>query len=277
MGSELHVRSTIGEGTTFWFDIKLPETNDDIIATTEPSRHIIGFSDLLTGTFTSEPGEVSGQATRKILIVDDQDENRQVLKEILLPLGFDIIEAIDGKNALEKASEYHPDLILIDLMMLRADGDEVTHQIRQIPELKSTIVIAISADIYELSRQNCASVGYDDFLIKPIQIDPLLKKLQHYLKINWLYESQQDVQTISQVAQLIPPPEKDLQTLFTLAMKGDIMAIHNWIKDAEGGDPKYSAFIDRIAHWTNTLEITEIQTFVEQYIHPTQPPKDTKP
>ncbi len=70
---------------------------------------------------------------RKILLVDDNEKNRAMLRDMLLPLGFEIVEAINGKEALAKATKFLPDLILMDLVMPVMDGIEATQQIRQSP------------------------------------------------------------------------------------------------------------------------------------------------
>ena len=95
---------------------------------------------------------------------------RLLLKEFLAPLGFDIIEAVDGYDTLNKALEFHPDLILLDLIMPEMDGFEVVQHIRQRPTLHDVIVIAISAKAFQETRQESIAAGCDDFIAKPINL-----------------------------------------------------------------------------------------------------------
>ncbi|HBE19223.1 MAG TPA: serine/threonine protein kinase, partial [Cyanobacteria bacterium UBA11367] len=96
MGGEIKVKSTLGQGSVFWFDLDLPQLEQWIDTSQTEERNIIGFK-----------GEKS-----KILVVDDKRSNRAVLVNLLSPLGFEIIEAVDGQDCLNKAIEFKPDCIL---------------------------------------------------------------------------------------------------------------------------------------------------------------------
>ena len=78
----------------------------------------------------------------KILAVDDNWENRSVLVDLLSPLGFEIVEASNGREGLAKAQEFQPDAIITDLIMPEMDGFELIRRIRQSPLLKDTVIIA---------------------------------------------------------------------------------------------------------------------------------------
>ncbi len=172
MGSELHVKSAPRRGTAFWFDIDFSEAPEGEEQTETVTHNIVGFKGALC----------------KILIADDTYENRVVLKEMLLPLGFGIIEAIDGFDVLAKAAQHHPDLILMDLMMPVLSGFEAIRHIRQMPGLSNVIVISVSATVFNQIQQESFRAGSDDFLAKPLRFDEVLEKLQRHLKLEWIYE-----------------------------------------------------------------------------------------
>ena len=105
---------------------------------------------------------------RTVLVVDDIAANRAVLVELLRPLGFELVEAADGQEALELAQAMRPDLILMDRTMPVLDGLEATRQLRQLPALRSVPIIAVSASVSDADQAQSQEMGYDAFLPKPI-------------------------------------------------------------------------------------------------------------
>jgi CheY-like chemotaxis protein len=180
MGGELRVTSQPRRGSMFWFEITLPEATDEDPAPVEHvTRHVVGFRGSL----------------RRLLIADDQYENRVVLKEMLLPLGFSIIEAIDGFDVLTKAAQHRPHLVLIDLTMPVLNGFEAIRHIRQMPVISDVPVVGMSASVLRQIQEESFRAGGDDFLVKPIQFEKLLDCLQRHLNIEWLYaETNPEVQ-----------------------------------------------------------------------------------
>ncbi|GAK51773.1 sensor protein [Candidatus Moduliflexus flocculans] len=174
MGSEIKVTSQPERGSLFWIDLALPEAegDDDFVEMPTQSK-IVGFKGHL----------------RKILIADDRYENRVVLKEMLLPLGFGIIEAVDGFDVLAKAAQHHPEMILIDVSMPVLNGFEVIRHVRQIPGLDQAIVIGMSASLMRQIRDESMKAGSNDFLEKPIRFETLISCLQRYLNMEWVYET----------------------------------------------------------------------------------------
>lgn len=153
MGSTLEVKSKLGSGSIFWVDLDLPEVPELTEIATAKERNIIGFK-----------GE-----KRKVLVVDDKGENRSFLVNLLEPLGFEIVEATDGGDCLNKTLEFKPDLILMDLVMPGMDGFEATRQIRKLTELKKIVIIAASASVFDYSQAKSRKVGCDDFIPKPVR------------------------------------------------------------------------------------------------------------
>ena len=90
---------------------------------------------------------------RKILIVDDNPQNRSLLTNMLTPLGFDVQEAVNGQNGLEKTIQFEPHLILIDLRMPVMDGFETIRRIRELPTGQDIVIITISATVFENKQQ----------------------------------------------------------------------------------------------------------------------------
>jgi signal transduction histidine kinase/ActR/RegA family two-component response regulator len=171
MGGQLQVRSELGRGTVFWFELWLPVVvlNIAVNSVDDAFPDIIGYLG----------------PRRKILVVDDNFYNRSVLITILEPLGFELITAEDGKIALEKALTFRPDVILTDLVMPIMTGFELVKQVRNVPELQQVVIIAVSASMLDMSQSPNMLNGCNAFLSKPIEIDKLLALLETHLNLTW--------------------------------------------------------------------------------------------
>lgn len=226
MGGAIRVRSQLGQGSTFWFDVTLQESKDWIQAAKVVAQR----------TITSYQGR-----KRKILMVDDKWENRSVVVSLLESIGFEMAEATDGQEGLDKAAQFQPDLIITDLMMPSMDGFEMIRQLRQLPLLKDTIVIVSSASVFESDRHKSWEAGGDDFLPKPVQADDLLQKLQKHLQLEWVYETAATTSNISTVIQqqhlsettqqpfsltdVTVPSAEDMEVLYNLSKRGNLKGI----------------------------------------------------
>lgn len=172
MGGSLEVESTLGSGSKFWFELTLPvrdtidKGNVDRVA---KSSNILGYK-----------GD-----TRRLLIVDDKAENLNFLTEILEPIGFEIFTASNGQDMLNIASSIRPDLFLLDLHMPVKTGFTSAKELRQMPEFKHTPIFILSASyITDSMRQY---LECDLYLSKPVDEEKLLKSLQKYLHLEWIY------------------------------------------------------------------------------------------
>ena len=258
MGAELKVESTLGRGSIFWFELELlavdnPETNKKF-----SQRFITGFKG----------------SNKKVLIADDRWENRSVLIHLLQPLGFEIIEATDGQDCLNKAREFQPDCILIDLVMPVMDGFEAMRQIRKFPQLKDAIAIGTSASIMEVEKQESLAAGCNAFLPKPIRAEELLNCLELHLGLEWIYEELQEANAESKVShkqsqiqeqEIIAPPADEMAVLFELAMRGDLAAIQKQAEKLKKLDVKYVSFARHLNQLAKNFDEAQILEFVAQY------------
>jgi DNA-binding response OmpR family regulator len=111
-----------------------------------------------------------------ILVADDDDDVRELVVFRLVAAGYDVITAADGEEAVSLARERQPDLCLIDVMMPKLDGFEVTQSIRATPELAETKVLLLTASVHESAVQRGAEVGADDYIAKPFSSAQLLER-----------------------------------------------------------------------------------------------------
>ncbi|MCH8080532.1 MAG: response regulator [Proteobacteria bacterium] len=117
----------------------------------------------------------------KILLVEDNEMNRDMLSRRISRKGYDLIVAVDGKEALEKVVSAHPDLILMDLSLPEMDGWEATKQLKRDKYTKHIPLIVLTAHALKSDRKSAFEVGCDDYDIKPIDFPRLLIKIEALL------------------------------------------------------------------------------------------------
>lgn len=115
----------------------------------------------------------------RILIAEDHLDSREALSTLLRALGYDVIDAADGRDAVEQARQHRPELILMDMMMPVMDGFEATRMLREDPELSSVRIIAVTA--MEGAQEIAHAAGVDDFVRKPIDARALLQTINEWL------------------------------------------------------------------------------------------------
>ncbi|MDB5296384.1 MAG: response regulator receiver protein [Phycisphaerales bacterium] len=118
----------------------------------------------------------------RILIVEDNEENRDSLSRRLQRRGFEVIVAVDGKAGVATAKAERPDLVLMDMNMPELDGWEATGQIKAVPELAATPVIALTAHAMSGDRERALAAGCTDYHTKPIEFPKLLAQIEAILK-----------------------------------------------------------------------------------------------
>lgn len=125
---------------------------------------------------------VSNNDVAFILIVEDSEDNREILRFVLRSIGYGVLEATNGEQAVEICKTRRPDLILMDLSMPVLDGYGAVRKIREIEGNGAVPIIAISAHATVDHRAKAAAVGFNDYLTKPIDFTQLEAVLHRYLK-----------------------------------------------------------------------------------------------
>lgn len=174
MGGKLEVKSEVNKGSIFWFDVILTVLKTSLSQSPSPRR---------------ERSEIVGYQGRKrrILVVDDKQENRSLLTDILEPIGFEIISAENGQQMLDIAAKIAPlDLILLDLFMPVKTGFTAAKELRAIPGLQNTPVIVISATL--IVEETRKYLDCDAYMNKPIDEEELFELLAKFLHLQWRYQ-----------------------------------------------------------------------------------------
>jgi two-component system, cell cycle response regulator DivK len=118
--------------------------------------------------------------TKRILVVEDQEDNRAILRDLLVHAGYEVIEAPDGAQALTAATSHRPDLILMDIQLPILDGYEATRRIKTDPSLKHIPVIVITSYALSGDETRARAAGCDAYVAKPYSPRALLAKIREY-------------------------------------------------------------------------------------------------
>jgi len=116
--------------------------------------------------------------TKRILVIEDTEDNRQIIRDLLDSAGYAYIEAVDGLAGVEKAKAEKPDLILMDMQLPGIDGYEATRRIKAIPELARIPVIAVTSYALAGDEEKTRAAGCDDYVAKPFSPRVLLQKIR---------------------------------------------------------------------------------------------------
>lgn len=174
MGGTIHVSSNLGEGTCFGFTIPVHIANPRLIPAAEPARQAIALA--------------AGQPQYRILVVDDRESNRHLLRQLLVNLGFEVQDAENGKVAIALWETWQPQLIFMDIRMPVLDGYQATRHIKAQIRGQATAIIALTASVFESEKSLVLDAGCDDFVRKPFQQTAIVEKLVQHLGVQFLYE-----------------------------------------------------------------------------------------
>ena len=212
-GGRIEVVSQPGQGTRFWFEVPLAPAPAGAHPPVEGRGEIVGY----------EGGP------RRLLIVDDERENRRVLRDFLQPLGFEIEEAADGEQCLDECARRWPNGILLDLRMGQTDGFEVARVLRRRQGARELGIIAVSASVFESNRQQAIDAGCDDFVPKPFEEARLLAALGRALGLRWVYAGDRVPAAAganSGNSDAAPSPQA-VSALLELSLRGDIAGLRH--------------------------------------------------
>ena len=174
MHGKLEVRSEVGKGSVFYFEIPVVLSSDSGITEEQNHGKVIGLEE--------------GQPHYRLLVAEDQFENRLLLHKILEPLGFELHDAFNGEEAVMRYETWKPDLIFMDMRMPVMDGLEATRRIRASENGSKVKIVALTAHALENERVEILEAGCDDLVRKPYRENELFEALTKYLGIRFLYE-----------------------------------------------------------------------------------------
>lgn len=259
MNGDIKVKSQLGRGTVFEFDI-VAEPPYQELQDRENTRRVVGLA--------------TDQPHYRILIVDDYDDNRQILLQLLESIGFEVKEAVNGAEAVAFWQDWRPHLILMDIQMPVMNGYEATKKIKlQSQPPHNTIIIALTANTLEADRATILDSGCDDFIAKPFQVKDLLAKIEQHLKVCYLYQESDNfqlgsnsLQAKSEAAELTPEKLEVmtsdwLNKIHEAALVADYELLQQLIEEIE---QEYQEIAWGLDNWLQEFRIDKIAELAEE-------------
>ena len=173
MGGDLTVQSTLGQGSTFVAVVPAHLAQSTNASATAPRGRVIGLA--------------PNQPSYRILVADDQTENRKLLVKLFTPIGLEVREAANGQEAVTQWQHWHPHLIWMDIRMPLLNGYEATQQIRATSGGQAPVIIALTAQASSRDRTLALASGYNDYLSKPFQAEVLFRTMAEHLGLKYIY------------------------------------------------------------------------------------------
>jgi len=249
----LEMESEVGQGSTFRVSMHMPEVTMGHVSVEKVERTIVGYQ---------------GKRQR-ILVVDDNVTNVAMLVWLLEPLGFAVVTAGSGKEALRRAQEQKPDLVLLDLVMPGMDGLDTAQMLRRNPEFDQTRIVGLSATVTKSDYKAAFIEACNVFLEKPINIEQLLGVLEEQLDLVW-ERGQENIPAATvapaeEEGAVKVPPREVLQELLELALRGDLRKIQARAVALEEQDGAYALFAGKLRQLAEEFKVKAIKELVEQY------------
>ncbi len=229
MGGEMQVSSTPGEGSLFRIRLFLPQVHAALAAGELHRRNHVGY----TGP------------RRRILVVDNEKVDRELLQNVLEPLGFIVEQAASGDECLALAPQFQPHLIFMDLGMPGIDGWETIRRLRQL-KLGDVRVAVLSANAFDKNLENDVGITPDEFFVKPFRLHELLDWMGVTLGLAWVSaEAPLPAPVAAPPAQapLVPPAAETLAGLDELINLGYLRGILDKLAEIERQDAIHGEFV----------------------------------
>jgi PAS domain S-box-containing protein len=254
MGGRLLFDSRPGWGSRFYFDVPLPAGE---------------------GGRTAAPSPVAGRVTgyagprRKVLVADDHGPNRDLLRDLLEPLGFEVRTVADGAAAVAAATEWRPDFVALDLKMPRMDGYAAARAIRAALPATQTRLIGMSASAFDSDREACLEAGCEDFLPKPLREGQLLGAMERLLGLTWEYAGASgpapgETMTPFPIMEHLPDVA-DVEAIHDLASRGDVVGVRTQAQRMAERDARLAPFAQAVTGLAARFKMKAIRQFVARY------------
>ena len=226
LGGRLDLTSEPGVGTTFSLVLPMATPADGSVAMAPPEGRVVGIA--------------PGLPRPRLLIVEDQPENRLLLCSMLEPVGFEVREAEDGRAAVEAFSAWAPHLILMDIRMPVMDGKEATRRIRGLEAGREVKIVAVTAHALADEREEILAAGCDEFIRKPVSERDVFETVSRLLGTTFVYAEVEPGSSDApalRAEDLSGLPAEILRGLLLAAEQLDARLCRDALSDVERSDP----------------------------------------
>jgi CheY-like chemotaxis protein len=238
MGGDITLSSQVGRGSVFVIHLPLKEGETHAVQAKDIPRHVQRLR--------------PGQATCRVLIADDIEDNRELLAQLLAPVGFEIRLATNGAEAVQEFEQWRPHLILMDFRMPVMDGHEAIRRIRTMAGGEGTKIIAVTASAMVDNRQELMEIGADDFIGKPFREAELFQKIHSHVGVEYLYAEDPTDGAREEAAELTPEslagwPQDLIDPMREAVITADLDQLLARIQEAEARDPRIARGLRHLA------------------------------
>ena len=245
MGGELKVRSTPGQGSCFMLKLFLPRLAEGALAQQQRRAARIGFE---------------GPA-RRVLVVDNEEADRQLLAHVLEPLGFELRLAAGGAEALEILRDWPAEALLLDLAMPGLDGWQTLAAIRE-QGLSQAPAAIVSANAFDRGLENGLGIRPEDFILKPVRVDELLDWLGARLQLRWRLRPAGGQAPATVVAPVRLPSRASLELLQTQLQQGHVRGIREQLERMAGEEREGADFVTELRALAREFQLQAMSRLV---------------
>lgn len=244
MGGELKLDRSLASGTRFIVRLFLPQMHGAQAAMPQPPRQRTGYEG----------------PRKRILIVDNERDDREMLAGILEFLGFKVTQAASGLECLKLLEAFQPDLIFMDLAMPGIDGWETIRRIRQ-GKAREVNIAVLSANAFDKGLDNDVGLPPEDFILKPFKMDALLDWIGQRLGLTWTHKTETPPPA---PGTLVMPPDDALDALADAVEMGYVRGILAQLDAIAALDPRYAPFAERVRQMATAFAFDAIMHLISQ-------------
>lgn len=242
MDGEIHLESELGKGSCFIVSIPVEISEEIDERKYEENKQVLSLAD--------------NEKTYTLLVVDDDETNRLLLRNLLEGVGFKVVLANDGKEALKSFEQNQPDFIWMDMRMPVMDGYEATSCIRELPNGKEIPIVAITASAFKEQREKILASGCNDLVHKPYKEESIFAILKQYLGVEYTYletKPAEELNLSSVSFEKLPDDVKEkLKELFII---GDVSDIYSYTDSIED---KYPEEVGTIVYFVKKHDLNSL-------------------
>jgi PAS domain S-box-containing protein len=257
MGGDITVNSQVGKGSVFVIRLPLKEGKAQAVEAKDKPLHVLRLQ--------------PEQATCRVLIVDDVEDNRELLAQLLAPIGFKIRLATNGAEAVHEFEQWRPHLILMDFRMPVMDGHEAIRRIRALPGGAAPKIIAVTASAMDENRQELMEIGADDFISKPFREAEVFQKIHAHVGVEYVYAEHPTAASQDEAAELTPEslagwPQDLIDPMREAVITADLDQLLAKIQEVELRDPRIAQGLRQLAEgfqYQKLLNLLGTGTFIE--------------